>query len=200
LINTNVLKIGFTNIRLTVWQILSAIFLALLLVLSIYAQDNLPKNDGNEIFKCETDVDCYCYGKNVLVEKGIKAKSVMVFGGDVTIEGEVEEDVGTISGSIIQKENGFIGGDVLVLGGTYTHEKKDPLRNKDKQSVVMDIFEDELRSIVQNPIQLFAPQFTWAFLAQRLLSTLFWFVVSLAFTTIAPGAISRAVTRFHLST
>ena len=89
---------------------------------------------------------------------------------------------------------------MIVFGGTYSHEKKDPLRSKDKQSIVVAVYEDELRDIVQNQTQLFAPQFSWAFFAQRLLSMLFWFVISLALTTIAPGAVSRAVTRFQLST
>jgi hypothetical protein len=52
---------------------------------------------------------------------------------------------------------------------------------------------------MQNPSQLFAPSFSWSFFAQRVLSLLFWFIISLALTTIAPGAISRAVARFQLS-
>lgn len=200
MVYTDAFKIGLTNIRLTLWQVVSAVFLALLLVFSLYAQDNLPKNESNETIKAESGVDVYSYGKNVLVEKGVKAKSILAFGGDITIEGDVEEDVATIGGTIIQKENAFIGGDVIVFGGAYTHERKEPLRNKDKESVIIAVYENELKSIVQNPTQLFAPQFSLAFLAQRLLSTLFWFVVSLFFTTIAPGAVSRAVTRFQLST
>ena len=61
-------------------------------------------------------------------------------------------------------------------------------------------YEEELRNMTQNPSQIFAPEFSWAFLAQRLLSVLFWFIVSLALTTIAPGAVSRSVARFQLST
>jgi hypothetical protein len=61
-------------------------------------------------------------------------------------------------------------------------------------------FEEELRDLAQNPSQILAPTFSLAFLAQRLLSVLFWFVVTLAVATIAPGAVSRSVARFHLST
>jgi hypothetical protein len=61
-------------------------------------------------------------------------------------------------------------------------------------------FEDELRAVAQNPAQMFSPSFTVAFFAQRLLSVLFWFIVSLGLTTLAPGAVSRAIERFQLST
>ena len=200
MVNTNKLNFYFITLRLTIWQIFCAFLFALVFIFSIYSQDNLSKNSAKETVKAQEGEDVYRYNKNVLVEKGIKAKSVLAFGGDIIIEGEVEEDVATIGGTINQKESAFIGGDVIVFGGTYIHEKKEPLRNKDKQSVVFAVFEDELRDVVENPIQLFAPQFSLAFFAQRLLSMLFWFVISLAFTTIAPGAISRAVTRFQLST
>ena len=173
MVNTNTLNLDFTNTRLTIWQIFCAFLLALVFIFSIFAQDNLSKNSAKETVKAQQGEDVYRYNKNVLVEKGIKAKSVLAFGGDIIIEGEVEEDVATIGGTINQKESAFIGGDVIVFGGTYIHEKKEPLRNKDKQSVVFAVFEDELLDVVENPIQLFAPQFSLAFFAQRLLSLLF---------------------------
>ena len=37
------------------------------------------------------------------------------------------------------------------------------------------------------------------FIAQRLIVALFWFVITLVITTLAPGAVSRAVARIHLS-
>jgi hypothetical protein len=37
------------------------------------------------------------------------------------------------------------------------------------------------------------------FLAQRLILALFWFVISVVITTVAPGAIGRAVARLHLT-
>ena len=65
---------------------------------------------------------------------------------------------------------------------------------------MIGVFEEELRDLAQNPSQIFSPAFSWGFLAQRLLVALFWFVISIAFTTIAPGAVSRAVARIQLST
>ncbi len=53
--------------------------------------------------------------------------------------------------------------------------------------------------MAQNPADIFAPQMTLSFISLRLLAVLFWFVISLVLTTIAPGAVSRAATRFQLS-
>jgi hypothetical protein len=116
------------------------------------------------------------------------------------VEGSVEGDVATIGGSVIQKENAYIGGDIITFGGSYKPEAREPLREAGKETVMFGAFEQELRDLAQNPTQIFSPSFSLAFLAQRLLSVLFWFVVTLAFATIAPGAVSRAVARFQLST
>lgn len=129
-----------------------------------------------------------------------QAKEVFVWGGNVTVDGRVDGDVAAFGGNVIQNEGAFIGGDVIVIGGDYQPESKEPLRVAGRETVVIGVFEEELRETAQNPSQLFAPEFSWAFLAQRILSLLFWFVVTLVIATIAPGAVSRASTRFQLST
>src|SRR5215510_3233195 len=57
-------------------------------------------------------------GQSVRITGTVK-KGAMSFGGDVIVEGTVEGDVATIGGSVIQKAGSRIGGDVIVLGGTY---------------------------------------------------------------------------------
>ena len=136
-------------------------------------------------------------GKSVIVNKN--AKGVLAVGGDVVIEGRVEGDVATVGGNVIQKKDAYIGGDIIVFGGSYKPESETPLRAPGRETVVLGVFEDELRSFGQNPSQIFAPSFSMSFVAQRLLFALFWFVVSMAFTTIAPGAVGRAVARINLS-
>jgi len=134
----------------------------------------------------------------VIVRK--EAKGVLTFGADIIIEGRVEGDVAAIGGSVIQRENAFIGGDVIILGGKYKTESANPLRTDGKETVMYAGYEEELRDLTQNPSQILAPAFSLSFIAQRILSVLFWFIVSLVFTTIAPGAVSRAIVRFQLST
>lgn len=136
-------------------------------------------------------------GKSVIVNKN--AKGVLAVGGDVVVEGHVEGDVATVGGNVIQKKDAYIGGDIIVFGGSYKPESETPLRAPGRETVMLGVFEDELRSFGQNPTQIFAPSFSMSFVAQRLLLALFWFVVSMVFTTIAPGAVGRAVARVHLS-
>lgn len=173
------------------------IFLA---VATLYAQTTITSQPSKETIIIEEarDSEVFSFGKNVVVRQ--RAKGVLTFGGDIIIEGTVDGDVATIGGSIIQKENAFIGGDVIIFGGTYRPESKNPLRNSGKQTVMYAGYEEELRNLTQNPSQLFSPTFSWAFLAQRLLSILFWFIITLTFATLAPGAVSRAIVRFQLST
>ncbi len=166
----------------------------------IFAQSpNITTTEDQQtlIIEGNADTQVFSFGKNVIVKQ--QAKEVFVFGGNVTIEGKVDGDVGTLGGSVIQKEGAFIGGDVIVLGGTYQPETLKPLRNAEKETVIVGIFEEELRNFAQNPSAIFSPTLTWGFLAQRIVSILFWFLISFFFTTISPGAISRAVARFQLS-
>jgi hypothetical protein len=182
------------------WQLIGGAISILLFQFVIFAQSpNITTSEDEKtlIIEGNADMQVFSFGKNVIVRQA--AKEVFVFGGDVTIEGRVEGDVGTIGGSVIQKENAFIGGDVIVLGGTYQPEAQKPHRGNEKETVIIGIFEEELRNFAQNPTTIFSPTLTWAFLAQRIISILFWFLISFFFTTISPGAVSRAVARFQLS-
>jgi hypothetical protein len=180
-------------------QVICGIFLVFLCQLSLFAQTQISSPDENTlVIEDAPEMEVFAFGKTVIVKK--QAKGVLAFGGDVIIEGKVEGDVASIGGSITQKENAFIGGDVIVFGGTYRAESKNPLRNEGKETVMYAGYEEELRDLTQNPTQIFSPSFSFAFLAQRILSMLFWFVISIGLTTLAPGAISRAIARFQLST
>lgn len=141
--------------------------------------------------------EVYAFGKSVVVNK--QAKGVLAVGGDVIVEGRIEGDVATVGGNVIQKKDAYIGGDVIVFGGAYKPESETPLRAPNKETVMFGVFEDELREFGQNPAQAFSPSFSIGFVAQRLVLALFWFVISLVMTTIAPGAVSRAVARINLS-
>lgn len=141
--------------------------------------------------------EVYAIGKSVIVKKN--AKGVLAVGGDVTIEGRIEGDVATVGGNVIQKDGSYVGGDIIVFGGTYKPEGPNALREPGKETVTFGVFEDELRNFGQNPSQIFSPSLSASFIAQRLLVTLFWFVLTLAMTTLAPGAVSRAVARIQLS-
>jgi hypothetical protein len=197
--------INTTNNKLTIpqisfWQLIGGIMAIFLLQFAIYAQTTgISTSDDQKTLIVEDakDSEILAFGKSVIVKQ--HAKGVFAFGGDIIIEGRVDEDVAVIGGSVTQKENAFIGGDIIVIGGTYHQEAKKTLRNEGKETIVFGVFEEELRNFAQNPTGVFSPTFTWSFLGQRLLSVLFWFLISFTFTTISPGAVSRAVARFQLS-
>lgn len=130
----------------------------------------------------------------------MRAKGVLAIGGDVIVEGRVTGDVAALGGSVIQKEGAYIGGDVFAFGGAYKPENANPLREEGRETVMYAGYEEEIRDLSQNPSSLLSPHFSLAFVAQRIFSVLFWFVLSLGLATLAPGAVSRAIARFQLST
>ena len=180
-----------------------AVFFAALMGLSClsiiaHAQISTNSADKTVIVESAPDMEVLSYGKTVIVKK--EAKGVLAIGGDIIIEGRVEGDVAVVGGSVIQKEGSYIGGDVIVLGGKYRPDSLNPLRAEGKQTVMFAGYEEELRDLVQNPSGIFAPSLSLMFFGTRVLSILFWFIISMGFATIAPGAVSRAIARFHLST
>jgi hypothetical protein len=180
-----------------------ALFVSLILAIApllIFSQQQISTSDDAKtmIVDDAPDMEVYAFGKSVIVKQ--RAKGVLAIGGDIVIEGSVSGDVATIGGSITQRGGAYIGGDVIAFGGAYKPESQEPLREAGKETVMFGMFEDELRNVGQNPTGLFSPSLSLSFLAQRILSVLFWFVVSFGLTTLAPGAVSRGIARFQLST
>ncbi len=141
--------------------------------------------------------EVYVIGKSVVVHK--RAKGVLAVGGDIIVEGRVEGDIAAVGGNVIQKEQAYVGGDIIVFGGAYKPEAAEPLREPGKETVTFGVFEQELRDLGKNPSQILSPSLSLSFFAQRVILALFWFVVSLVMATLAPGAVSRAVARINLS-
>lgn len=189
----------FTN-KFPLWQIVGGVLLIFVCHLTFFSQTQISStpDDKTLIIEDAPEMEVFAFGKTVIVKK--QAKGILSFGGDVVVEGRVSGDVAAIGGSVVQKENAFIGGDVIVFGGAYRPESNAPQRGESKETVMYAGYEEELRDLTQNPSQIFSPSFSLAFAAQRVLSMLFWFVISLGLTTLAPGAVSRAVARFQLST
>ncbi len=191
-----------TRIEIAVSALLRAtVAVALLFVFSAiaFASASFTTSPDNEDLEVNDspEMSVIAVAKTVIVKQS--AKDVFVFGGDVVIEGNVSGDVGVIGGTITQKEGAFIGGDVMVIGGAYKPAGQQPLRTAGKETIVFGILEDELRDLGRNPESILSPSLTPAFFAQRILSALFWFVVTLGFATIAPGAVSRAIARTKLA-
>ena len=137
-------------------------------------------------------------GESLRITGTVKQGAISL-GGDVIVEGVVEGDVATIGGSVIQKTGSRIGGDVIVLGGSYRTEDTPAHRKPEAMSLMYAGYQQELRDIMRNPTGIFSPRLTPTYLGTRLLVVLFWFVVSLAFTAAMPGTISRGIARLQLT-
>jgi hypothetical protein len=137
-------------------------------------------------------------GQSVRITGTVKEGAISL-GGNVIVEGVVEGDVATIGGSVIQKAGSRIGGDVIVIGGSYRAEDTTPIRKAEKMTFMYAGYEQELGDMMRNPTGIFSPHWTPTYLGTRLLVVLFWFVIALAFTAAMPGTISRGVARLQLT-
>lgn len=135
-------------------------------------------------------------GKSVRITGS--AQEAVSLGGDVIVEGVVDGDVAAVGGSVIQKAGARIGGDVMVIG-SYRAEDPHPNRKPEAMTMMYAGYEQELRNMMNNPTGIFSPRWTSTYLGTRLLVVLFWFLVSLGFTLVMPGTISRGVARLQLT-
>jgi hypothetical protein len=123
----------------------------------------------------------------------------MSFGGDVIVEGTVEGDVAAIGGSVIQKAGARIGGDVIVLGGSYHADDTHANRRPEAMTIMYAGYQQELRDMMRNPTGIFSPHWSPDYFGTRLLVVLFWFLVSLGFSAAIPVTICRGVARLQLT-
>jgi hypothetical protein len=163
---------------------------------AVYAQDSNTENVV--VVNGTTDSTVFGMGNSVRIT-GTVTQGAMALGGDVIVEGVVEGDVATIGGSVIQLPGSRIGGDVIVLGGTYQAESPTAQRNAHSKTIMYAGYQQELRDMMRNPTGLFSPRWTPTYFGTRLLVVLFWFIVALAFTAAMPRTISRGVARLQLN-
>lgn len=187
--------------RLTLVLKLAAVALfSLLAVGAIMAQENpaQPADDPAALVIAENnDGTVFGMGRSLKITGTVHG--AIAFGGDVFVEGTVVGDVASVGGSIIQREGSRIGGDVIVIGGSYHHGKAAPGRDPQKATIMYAGYEEQLRTMMREPATLLSPKLSASFLGWRLLVILFWFVVSLAITAAMPSTVSRAMARLQLT-
>jgi hypothetical protein len=172
-----------------------------LIVIAAHGQSmdgTLPDTKPPLVVDGTSESDVFGWGQSIVVRGTIK-RGVMAFGGDVVVEGVVEGDVATIGGSVVEHDGAQIGGDVIVIGGTYRHDANAQGRKPASTTVMFTGFESELRNVMRNPASLLAPQWSFAYLGSRVMAVLFWFIAALILTAVTPGAVSRAVMRLQLT-
>jgi hypothetical protein len=178
--------------------LLRASRLTLLLLLpagAAWAQGGRTADEGELVVEGRHTGDVFALGRNVRVRGEVRG--VIAFGGDVVVEGRVEGDAATIGGSVVQAEGSYVGGDVMVLGGSYRREGGG--RAEAGRTFMFAGFEPELREAARDPASLLTPELSVTFVGWRVLSVLFWFIVSMALTAFTPGAVGRAAARLQLT-
>jgi hypothetical protein len=175
--------------------------LLFVLMAAAFAQPTANQHPGDpqaRVIDGVVNTTVFGMGQSIRITGTVK-EGAMSFGGDVIVEGVVEGDVAAIGGSVIQRPGARIGGDVIVLGGIYHHDKEAPDRDPKSVTIMYAGYEDQLRQIMRDPFSVLHPQLSAIFLGTRLLAILVWFVISLAVTAVMPNTVSRAVTRLQLS-
>jgi hypothetical protein len=173
----------------------------LVLVISGHAQPASEAHPGDpqaRVIEGVVNTTVFGMGQSIRITGRVK-EGAIAFGGDVIIEGAVDGDVAAIGGSVIQREGGRIGGDVIVLGGIYHHGKAAPDRDPKSVTIMYAGYEDQLRRVMRDPFSVLHPQLSAVFFGTRLLAILIWFVIALALTSAMPNTVSRAVTRLQLT-
>lgn len=154
--------------------------------------------DSAYVIEGENDTIVYAIGHSLKIN-GTAKNGAFALGGDVIVQGIVEGDVAAVGGSVIQLAGARIGGDVMVIGGSYRHVDAVPLRSPGVQTIMFAGYEQELRNMIRNPKDLLAPNWSARSIGVRILAILFWFIVSIAVTAAMPGTISRGVERLQLT-
>ena len=173
----------------------------LVAVMAIYAQAPAPVGSVAEttyVVEGVSDTMAYGLGRSVKVNGTVKDGAISL-GGDVIVSGRVDGDVAAIGGSVIQLQGASIGGDVIVVGGTYRHDDGVPNRSPGKSTILYAGYEQELRNLIRNPTGMVSPRWSKTYVGLRILAVLFWFVVSLVVTAVIPGTISRGIARLQLT-
>jgi hypothetical protein len=173
----------------------------LLMLNVVFAQQSAPASPEDTPVEISGTNDTTVFGVGHSIRiTGTVTQGAMALGGDVIVEGTVEGDVATVGGSVVLGKGARIGGDVIVLGGSYKHLDPKPNRNESSMTMMYAGYEQALRNIMRNPTDLLRPHWSSGYLGLRILAILFWFVVSLAITAAMPGTISRGMARLELST
>jgi len=176
---------------------LNRLFGLLLLVLVLVGVASAQNAKETLVISGKNEGPVVALGKSVRITGS--AQEAVSLGGDVIVEGVVDGDVAAVGGSVIQKAGARIGGDVMVLGGSYRSEDPHPNRDPNAMTMMYAGYEQELSNMMNNPTGIFSPRWTSTYLGTRLLVILFWFLVSLGFTLVMPNTISRGVARLQLT-
>jgi hypothetical protein len=127
---------------------------------------------------------------DVVVEEGMRVHNVIVLGGQITVNGTVEQHVIAIGGSAVLTRTAVVGGDVFVLGGIIAMGKGADVRGtltEVNSSNVSDAISNLLSDNWEGWSWLFAIFSVAIFIATLIIATLIVFLIPKQILTIAEG-------------
>jgi len=133
------------------------------------ANGEYPGDPQARVIEGVANTTVFGMGQSIRITGTVK-EGAIAFGGDVIVEGAVDGDVAAIGGSVIQRKGARIGGDVIVLGGIYHHEKAAPDRDPKSVTIMYAGYEDQLRRVMRDPFSVLHPQLSAVFFVTRLLA------------------------------
>lgn len=176
----------------------SALLIWLLVIVGV-VHGQSASNDSEKVVEISgVTNNAFGMGNAIRITGNVKQGAIAV-GGDVIVAGSVDGDVAAIGGSVIQLAGARIGGDVIVVGGTYQHVDSVPQRNPAAITMMYAGYQEEIRNIMRSPTGLLRPSWSSGYVGTRLLAVLFWFIVALALTAAIPGTVSRGAARLQLT-
>jgi hypothetical protein len=72
---------------------------------------------GAGLARASEDKNIIKIGSDVTIESGMKVRNVVTIGGQITVDGVVDNNVTAIGGSVVLTKRAVVGGNVLSLGG-----------------------------------------------------------------------------------
>jgi hypothetical protein len=97
-------------------------------------------------------------GSDVTIEEGTKVRNVLTIGGQITIEGVVENHVIAVGGSAVLAKTAIVGGNVVSLGGVIVRG-----RGAEVQGSLTEINPDDITDAVTNALSDEWEGWSWIF-------------------------------------
>lgn len=97
-------------------------------------------------------------GSDVVIEESTKAHNVLVIGGQVTVEGVVENHIVAIGGSVVLTKTAMVGGSVFAIGGIIVRG-----RGAEVHGNLTEINADDISGAIANALSEEWEGWSWIF-------------------------------------
>lgn len=97
-------------------------------------------------------------GSDVTIEEGTKVHNVLVIGGQITVDGVVDNNIVALGGSVVLSRTAVVGGNVFVLGGIVVRGRGAEVRGN-----VTEINADDISSAIATALSEEWEGWSWIF-------------------------------------